>query len=132
MGIGWLIGLASLSILFFFAYLFFSSNNYKRRFKDKYDLRNHFPYEFNYESKFFDNPLGNVSLIMSMLFSIAFYSLTAVYNIWNYLFNIDYCIELCANKISQNVLNYFYILICCEFYLPCINCFSKLGSLSRK
>ena len=80
MGIGWLIGLASSSILFFFAYFFFSSNNYKRRFKDKYDLRNHFPYEFNYESKFFDNPLGNVSLIMSMLFSIAFYSLTAVYN----------------------------------------------------
>lgn len=43
-------------------------NNYFHRFKDKYDLRNHFPYELNYELRFKDNLIGNLILIASFLF----------------------------------------------------------------
>ena len=79
MNIGWLIALASSSFIFFFGYLLASLLNYKRRFKDTYDLRNHFPYEFNYEGKFSDNILGNVCLVLAIVLSITFYALTAVY-----------------------------------------------------
>lgn len=79
MSIGWLIGLVSASILFYTAYFFLSSFNYKNRFKQAYDLRNHFPYEFNYESKFVDNILGNIALIFSIVFSISYFACSAVY-----------------------------------------------------
>lgn len=42
-------------------------NNYFQRFKDKYDIRNHFPYEMNYELRFKDNLIGNLILIASFL-----------------------------------------------------------------
>lgn len=77
--IGWFIGLASGSILFFLAYFLLSRINYKNRFKDKYDIRNHFPYEFNYESKFVDNILGNSALILSIGFAISLFALGLVY-----------------------------------------------------
>ena len=41
----------------------------------KYDLRNHYPYELNYEGEFKDNLTGNVAIILSAAFSIAFYTL---------------------------------------------------------
>ena len=42
---------------------------------NKYDLRNCFPYEFNFESKLTDNLLGNVALIASMFLSMGLFAL---------------------------------------------------------
>ena len=77
MSIGWFIGIASASLIFFAFSLIASRSNFKNRFKKDYDLRNHFPYEFNYESPFSLNILGNVTLIMSVACSIACFALTA-------------------------------------------------------
>ena len=71
---GWVIALACSAILFFVLYYVFSSLNYKRRFKEQYDLRNHFPYEFNYEGRFSDNILGNICLLFSSAFSLAVFA----------------------------------------------------------
>lgn len=89
MNIAWLIGLAVASILFFFAYLFLSQANYKQRFKQKYDIRNSFPYEFNYESKFTDNILGNIALVLSAAFSLGLFSCSLVYRVGNGLLLIS-------------------------------------------
>lgn len=78
MSIGWFVGLISASFIFFAFHLVASFSNYQQRFAEKYDMRNHFPYEFNYESPFSLNILGNVALIMACAISVAFYSLTAV------------------------------------------------------
>ena len=80
MQIGWLIGLSASSIVLFFAYFFLSRANYKKRFALDYDIRNHFPYEFNYESKFTDNILGNAALILSAAFALGLFACAAVYN----------------------------------------------------
>ena len=77
MNIGWFIGLAGGSIVFFIASLIASMANYKNRFKDKYDFRNHFPYEFNYGSTFSLNILGNVLFLLSLAFSAGLYILTS-------------------------------------------------------
>ncbi len=71
----WFIGLAAGSILLFISYIFLSTFNYKKRFMNKYDLRNCFPYEFNFESKLTDNLLGNVALIASMFLSMGLFTL---------------------------------------------------------
>ena len=71
----WFIGLAAGSILLFISYIFLSTFNYKKRFENKYDLRNCFPYEFNFESKLTDNVLGNVALIASMFLSMGLFAL---------------------------------------------------------
>lgn len=63
----------SVVLLFFFS--LFSILNYKNRFKMKYDIRNHYPYELNYESKFSDNLTGNLALVIFGACSIAFYTL---------------------------------------------------------
>ena len=73
--IGWFIGLAGSAILMFVAYFICSSLNYKKRFQSVYDFKNHFPYEFNYESKFSDNILGNVALIFMAALSIGFFAI---------------------------------------------------------
>ena len=78
MSIGWFIGLAAASIIFFVFSIINSRANFKNRFQKVYDLRNHFPYEFNYESPFSLNILGNVALIMSLAFSVGLFALTAV------------------------------------------------------
>ena len=77
--ISWFIGLFGGAIIFFVGYILFSITNYKKRFKNQYDLRNCFPYELNYESKFTDNLFGNLSLIMSMAFSLALFALGLSY-----------------------------------------------------
>ena len=77
--IGWFIGLFGGAIIFFVGYILFSITNYKKRFKNQYDLRNCFPYELNYESKFADNLFGNISLIMSMAFSLSLFALGLSY-----------------------------------------------------
>lgn len=77
--ISWFIGLFGGAIIFFVGYILFSIANYKKRFKNQYDLRNCFPYELNYESRFADNLFGNISLIMSMAFSLAVFALGLSY-----------------------------------------------------
>ena len=77
MGIGWFIGLSVSSIILFVSYFILSKANYKKRFDSNFDLRNHFPYEFNYEAPFSLNILGNVALILSVSFSVGFFALTA-------------------------------------------------------
>ena len=77
--ISWFIGLFGAAIIFFVGYILFSLTNYKKRFKNQYDLRNCFPYELNYESKFADNLFGNLSLLMSMAFSLALFALGLSY-----------------------------------------------------
>ena len=77
MPIGWYIGISSGSILFLVAFFLLSCANYKKRFNTRYDLRNHFPYEFNFESHFSLNLLGNLALIMGIACSIGLFALTA-------------------------------------------------------
>ena len=77
--ISWFIGLLGASVIFFAGYFLFSVMNYKKRFKNQYDARNCFPYELNYESKFADNLFGNLSLLMSMAFSLALFALGLSY-----------------------------------------------------
>ena len=57
------------------AFILFSILNYKNRFKMKYDLRNHYPYELNYEGKFSDNLNGNIMLILFSITGILFYTM---------------------------------------------------------
>ena len=63
------------SIVALFIFVLFSILNYKNRFKMKYDIRNHYLYELNYESKFSDNLTGNLAVILFSGCSIAFYSM---------------------------------------------------------
>lgn len=64
-----------ISTVLLIVFILFSILNYKNRFNRKYDLRNHYPYELNYEGKFNDNLTGNVAVIGNAAFSIAFYCL---------------------------------------------------------
>ena len=63
--------LSIVSIIFFFL---FSFTNYKVRFKSNYNIRNHFPYELNYEGEFKDNLLGNIFAILIAVGAILFYA----------------------------------------------------------
>ena len=74
MNLPYLLGLSIASIVFFVLYVVFSIFNYKKRFNKSYDLRNTFPYEFNYGSSFKENVLGNIFLIMSCLFSLGLFA----------------------------------------------------------
>ncbi len=78
MSIGWFIGLSAGSLIFFVFSFITSRANFKKRFQKDYDLRNHFPYEFNYEAPFSLNILGNIALIMALALSIGLFALTAV------------------------------------------------------
>ena len=75
--IGWLIGTSVSSLVMFICFLIASTLNYKKRFDLKYDFRNHFPYEYNFESKYSDNLLGNICLTISMIFSLTLFSLSS-------------------------------------------------------
>lgn len=79
MSFGWLLGLSIASLIFFAASFVFSCRNYKRRFKENYDVRNHFPYEFNFESSFSENILGNITLIFSLTFAIGLFAVVPSY-----------------------------------------------------
>lgn len=79
---GLTIGFLFAEIIFFFGFLFFSRSNYNRRFKTKYDLRNMFPYELNYEATFKDNFAGNIS-----------YALMCVANVGLYISSMDTLVQ---------------------------------------
>ena len=105
--IGWLIGTSSSSILMFVCFMIFSIINYKKRFQLEYDLRNHFPYELNYDGKYKDNLFGNICLTLSMLFSLAFFSLTSGFFVKNAV--LIFC--LIAGAIYSAIV----------FFLPFVN-----------
>lgn len=73
------IGFYIFFVIFFFVSVFASIFNYKKRFNLTYHVRNTFPYELNYESRFSDNILGNAALIMSLCFLIGFYVILNVH-----------------------------------------------------
>ena len=64
---GAVLGCFIVEIVFFAAFFVFSRIKYNQRFSQKYDLRNMFPYELNYESKFQDNFIGNTTFILMVL-----------------------------------------------------------------
>lgn len=70
---GLTIGFFVAEVVFFFGFLFFSRANYNRRFKTKYDMRNMFPYELNYESSFKDNFAGNICYVLMCMVNVGLY-----------------------------------------------------------
>lgn len=64
---GAVLGCFIVEIIFFTVFFVSSRIKYNRRFSQKYDLRNMFPYELNYESKFQDNFIGNITFILMVL-----------------------------------------------------------------
>ena len=63
------------SFILIFVFTFSSILNYKNRFKMDYHIRNYYPYELNYESKFKDNFTGNVAICLYGAFGIFFYTI---------------------------------------------------------
>ena len=63
-------------LFLFICFVLASRVNYKNRFKLNYSLRQHFPYELNYQGKYKDNIYGNllyaVFFICSVLFLVFF------------------------------------------------------------
>ena len=59
--------------LFLALAILFSFTNYRERFKHNYDVRNHFPYELNYESKFKENLMGNISFSLVAICSVSLF-----------------------------------------------------------
>lgn len=125
----WFIGLAAGSILLFIAYYFLSSFNYKRRFNNKYEVLNYFPYELNFEGKFADNLLGNVALVLSMFMSMSLFALgLAYYQLNGYLIaatiaGILYSIlVLGINFTPLKLLKFHFVvmvvLFVCSFFTP--------------
>lgn len=62
------------SILFGGLFLVASFIHYKNKYKISYSVRNMFPYELNYKSRFYDNFYGNLSLILTILGFCFFFS----------------------------------------------------------
>ncbi|MCB9498198.1 MAG: hypothetical protein H6688_01915 [Erysipelotrichaceae bacterium] len=63
-----------LSILFGGLFLVASFIHYKNKYKVTYSVRNMFPYELNYKSRFADNFYGNTALILTILGFAFFFS----------------------------------------------------------
>lgn len=74
MGFGLSLGLGLSSIILFFLFMLLSMNAYKKRWNRKYDIRNTFPYELNYQQRFTDNILPNAILTMAVATSIALFA----------------------------------------------------------
>jgi len=63
-----------LSVLFGALFLVTSFISYKNKYKVAYNIRNMFPYELNYKSRFSENFYGNVSLILTVISFLFFFS----------------------------------------------------------
>lgn len=63
-----------LSVLFFLIFFVGSSFSYKSRYQNKYSLKNMFPFEFNYNSRFIDNFYGNSAIILSVFAAIFYFA----------------------------------------------------------
>ena len=62
-----------LSLLFFGIYFIASSFSYSHRFKNRYSIKNMFPFEFNYEGTFRMNFYGNSAMILTIFATVAFF-----------------------------------------------------------
>ncbi len=62
-----------IAVVSFTIFMVFSMLNYKRRYNVKYNLRNMFPYEFNYETTFKENLIGNIFLVATSVGLVLFY-----------------------------------------------------------
>lgn len=67
------LGLLVVEALFLVGFVVFSRINYKNRFKESYDLRNHFPYELNFEGRYGENLFGNICATIMGVCSVLFY-----------------------------------------------------------
>ena len=82
MGFALSLGLAISSMFFFALFIFFGIKGYvKRSVGVKYDLRNTFPYEINYQLHFLDNILPNIFLILFLSTSICFFAFFDIRNL---------------------------------------------------
>ena len=63
-----------LSFLFGALFLVTSFISYKNKYKVAYNIRNMFPYELNYKSRFVENFYGNTTLILATISFIFFFS----------------------------------------------------------
>ena len=130
MPIGWCVGLSASTILFFILHLTSSTALYKKRFEHTYDVRNHFPYEFNYQSPFNINLLGNIALILASALSVGFFSLTATkvntngYVLYSLIAGCIYSILICVIhfiplKYMKTHLIFTVLLLASAFVSPC-------------
>ena len=101
MGIGLSIGLVTASILFFIGFLLFGVRTYKKKYTVSYDLRNTFPYEINYKTRFLDNIFVNVFLVLSMTSSIGYFAFFDIKN----LSGVVIVILICGLLLS--IINFF-------------------------
>ena len=62
-----------ISVVSFAIFMVFSMLNYKKRYNVTYNLRNMFPYEFNYETTFKENLIGNIFLVATSVGLVLFY-----------------------------------------------------------
>lgn len=70
---GFRLGFLLFAIFFFVLFMIASIFNHNHKWQEKYNLRNHFPYELNYGMKFSENIYGNISLIACSLLLSAFF-----------------------------------------------------------
>lgn len=71
MNIYFVIGAIIIALLAFVGFVLFSIDNHKNHFNVRYDFRNYYPYELNYEMRFKENIVGNSLLFLSVLGSLA-------------------------------------------------------------
>lgn len=71
---GFRLGFILFSIFFLTLFLLASFIQYNRRWQEKFDIKNHFPYEVNYGIKLSENIYGNIAIILMALTLGAFYA----------------------------------------------------------
>ena len=100
-----LIVLFILATVFFVTFVFVSANNYKKRFEVDYNMKNMFPYEFNYQGTFKDNFVGNLALLFTSVTGIIFYSL-----FYKYAYNGMVMVLLICGVISSVIIPFITLL----------------------
>ena len=132
MGIGLSIGLVTASILFFIGFLLFGIQHYKKKYTVTYDLRNTFPYEINYQTRFLDNIFVNVFLVLSMVASIGYFAFFDIKN----LSGVVIVILICGLLLS--IINFFMFFADLKYIrfhlillvLQAISAFGLAGSIA--
>lgn len=70
---GYIVGFFIAAVILFLGFIALSFTNYKAKYKQKYNIRNMFPYELNFKNAFADNITGNLCLILYVLVTLGFY-----------------------------------------------------------
>lgn len=71
---GLFIGLTLLALFFFAVFFVVGKIHYSGKYKQSFSIRNMFPFEYNYNSHFFDNFYSNLGIILSVSLTITYYS----------------------------------------------------------